>query len=142
MRRAKSYSIVDHQFLHQGSFQSLRRESLILYFFYVLVGDYEGKNYYGEKSLRSALKFSDEELVCSLQALTKAGLIIKRGKYTFVTNFNEENKNNGQNDRATDQVSEGYRATKLSSNRGETWHLAGDVLANILRESQKDTPQK
>ncbi len=47
MRWAKSYSIIDHKFFHEGYLRSLSHESLILYLFLVTVGNSDGRSFYG-----------------------------------------------------------------------------------------------
>lgn len=87
MRWAKSYSIVDHQLLHQGFFQRLSVEALALYLFLVVVSDRDGKSYYAERTLVEILRLSSQCFSKALNELTFCGLIDYRRPYFWVKNI-------------------------------------------------------
>ena len=87
MRWAKSYSIIDHEFLHQEYFKSLSLEALALYFFLVVVGDRDGRSYYAERSIADSLRLSPEKFQRALNDLTLLGLIDFRRPYFWVKNL-------------------------------------------------------
>ena len=89
MRWAKSYSIVDHEFLHRGYFGNLSLEALALYFFLVVVADREGKSYYAERSIADSLRLSPEKFQKALSDLTVLGLIDFRRPYFWVKNLSQ-----------------------------------------------------
>lgn len=90
MRRAKSYSIIDHAVWHRGYFQKLNHSSLVLYLFFVVVGDRDGKSYYSEESIARILRLTEEDLQRSLEALSELGLIHYRRPYCTVRELTEE----------------------------------------------------
>lgn len=61
MRRARSYSIVDHQLLNGGYLHRLSHEALALYLFLVVVADRGGKSFWSEKSISQILRMSASE---------------------------------------------------------------------------------
>jgi hypothetical protein len=87
MRWAKSYSIVDHQLLHQGFFHHLSVEALALYLFLIVVSDREGKSYYAERTLIDILRLPPERFSTALVELTHSGLIDYRRPYFWVKNL-------------------------------------------------------
>ena len=87
MRWAKSYSIIDHEFLHQEYFKHLSLEALALYFFLVVVADREGKSYYAERSIAETLRLSPDKFQKALTDLTVMGLIDFRRPYFWVKNL-------------------------------------------------------
>lgn len=84
MRQAKSYSIVDHQLLHGGFLARLTRTALALYLFLCVVGDKEGKSYYGDVSVMQILRLSQRELDLARSELVTSRLIEYRRPYTQV----------------------------------------------------------
>lgn len=87
MRWAKSYSIVDHQLLHQGFFKFLSVEALALYLFLVVVADGEGKSYYAERTVSDILRLPPENYSRALKELTLSGLVDFRRPYFWVKNL-------------------------------------------------------
>jgi replication initiation and membrane attachment protein DnaB len=90
MRRAKSYSIIDHQFLHQGYFQSLGLEALALYLFLVVVADRDGKSYYAERTVAEILRLSPEKYSVAISQLSGYGLVEFRRPFYWVKNLSPE----------------------------------------------------
>jgi len=84
MRRAKSYSIVDHELLHGKYLHRLSHTALALYLFLVLVGDRDGKSYYCEGSIVEILRFRDGSFSEALKELTQCGLIAYYRPYFLV----------------------------------------------------------
>ncbi len=62
MRRAKSYSIIDHQLLHGGYLNRLGRESMVLYLFLALVGDRSGRSFYADVTITGILRLERQAL--------------------------------------------------------------------------------
>ncbi len=89
MRRAKSYSIIDHRLLHGGYFQRLSHQALALYLFLVVVGDGAGKSFYAIPTLQTILHFGEDDLQRSREALIEAGLITYRKPYWWVCALSE-----------------------------------------------------
>lgn len=85
MRRAKQYSIVDHQILHRGFFHDLGLESLVLYFFLVTVGDKNGRSFYSAEKIVQILRLDNFNL--ALGELCQAKLVFYKKPYYWVTNF-------------------------------------------------------
>jgi hypothetical protein len=137
MRTAKSYSIVDHQLLHGGYFYRLSHSSLALYLFLVVVGDKDGKSFYGEKSLSSILRLNAEELAMSIDELMDAKLIYYNRPYFWVNTL--EGSANGRITHRANQISSGQPEAVLPSNRGESWVEAKDCLKGVLRQLARDS---
>lgn len=89
MRWAKSYSIIDHELLHQGYLHRLSHEAMALYLFLVVVSDREGKSFYNETTIIMILRFSKEIFVQVLKELIDANLIEYRRPYFWVKNISE-----------------------------------------------------
>lgn len=84
MRRAKSYSIVDHELLHGKYLHELSHSALALYLFLVVVGDRDGKSYYSERAIAEILRFCDESFFEIIEELTQCHLITYRRPYFWV----------------------------------------------------------
>lgn len=87
MRWAESYSIIDHKFFHLGYLHRLSHQSLILYLFLVIVGDKQGRSFYGESAIMEILRLEQEELYQSRTELLKEGLIDYQSPYWWVKNI-------------------------------------------------------
>lgn len=87
MRRAKSYSIVDHEILHSGFFQKLSVDALAFYLFLVVVGDQEGRSYYAERTIMSILRIDGQRFVAARDELVQSGLIRNCSPYFWVLNL-------------------------------------------------------
>jgi len=131
MRTAKSYSIVDHQLLHGGYFHRLRHSSLALYLFLVVVGDKDGRSFYGEKSLINILRLSEEELAASIDELMAARLIHYNRPYFWIRTLEGTN---GQGNNRKDQILKGRKETVVSPDRGDAWIGAKDCLKSLLQQ--------
>jgi hypothetical protein len=84
MRNARSYSIVDHELYHGGYLHRLSHEALALYLFLVVVGDREGRSFYGEATLMEILRLDEAALALARSALMGEGLIDVRKPYWWV----------------------------------------------------------
>ncbi len=84
MRRARSYSIVDHELYHGGYLHRLSHEAMALYLFLVVVGDCDGKSFYGEATLREILRLDAARFLAARSALVGEGLIDLRKPYWWV----------------------------------------------------------
>lgn len=89
MRRAKSYSIVDHEFLHGGYFHLLSHQALSLYLFLVIVGDRDGKSYYSEHTIADILRLDGNTFRGARRELIEAGLISFCSPYFWVKNISK-----------------------------------------------------
>lgn len=87
MRWAKSYSMIDHKFFHDGYFQRLGHPSLVLYLFLVVVGNKEGKSFYSESIIMKILKLKLEDLKNARMQLVKEKLIRYEAPYWWVQNI-------------------------------------------------------
>jgi hypothetical protein len=90
MRRAKSYSIVDHQLLHAGHLHRLSHQALSLYLFFVVVGDQDGKSFYSERKIMGLLRLSGEQYQSALMELIKSNLVKFCCPNYWVTSFPEQ----------------------------------------------------
>lgn len=81
MRWARSYSIIDHQILHQGYLGRLSHESMVLYLFLVVVGDREGRSFYSDQSVSEILRLDGAVLSGARKELITEGLIGYRRPY-------------------------------------------------------------
>lgn len=84
MRTAQSYSIVDHRLLRGGYLARLSHESMALYLFLVVVGDREGRSFYGDATICGILRLSARVLDGVRQELVFSGLIRYRRPYWWV----------------------------------------------------------
>jgi hypothetical protein len=91
MRRAKSYSIIDHEFLHKGYFEYLSHEALVLYFFLLTVSDLNGRSYYAAVTITSMLRLNDFE--SARKELLNFSLIEYQSPYYYIRNFYSYEKN-------------------------------------------------
>lgn len=109
MRWAKSYSIIDHEILHGGYLHRLSHNSMVLYLFLVVVGDREGKSFYGETTIMEILRLGGKELEAARSELIKEGLIEYRRPYWWVKDIPVRRRHG--RDKTEDTVSSGrYRA--------------------------------
>jgi hypothetical protein len=83
-RKAKSYSIVDHELLHRGYLARLGHQSLALYLFLVVVGDGEGRSFYAPSSIGKILRITAGELERAQAELHHGGLITYQKPYWHV----------------------------------------------------------
>ena len=73
----------------------MSHESLILYLFLVIVGDKDGRNFYGERAIRGILRLGEKEFHQSRIELLKEDLIDYRSPYWWVKNITG-GKSNGR----------------------------------------------
>jgi hypothetical protein len=92
MRRARSYSIVDHQLLHGGFFQRLSHEALALYLFLIVVGDRAGKSFYAERTIMGKLRLSTLIFSEALESLIQEGLVEYRRPNFWVRNLERQSR--------------------------------------------------
>jgi len=69
------FSFIEHRFLRDGFFQSLRHHELLLYFFLVLVGDRRGLSYYSYDKICTLLRFTLDEYLFARDALIRKDLV-------------------------------------------------------------------
>lgn len=145
MRKADSYSIIDHQLLHGRYLHSLSHESLVLYLFLVVVGDSDGKSFYGDRTIMGILRFKVSDLDNAREELIKESLINYRSPYWLVNPIRRvsfsnvvKNLNNGKgkgNGRAKGKgkVSEGCSEIKLSADKPASRDFAKKYIQDISR---------
>jgi hypothetical protein len=92
MRRARSYSIVDHQLLQGGFFQRLSHEALALYLFFIVVGDRDGKSFYAERTIMGKLRLSAPVFTSALKSLIQEKLVDYRRPNFWVRNLEKKNE--------------------------------------------------
>ena len=73
-----SFSWVDHRLVRHGYFQQGSPESLLLYFFLVIVGDAQGLSYYSETALARHLRLTGATLSRARDELIARQLIAYR----------------------------------------------------------------
>lgn len=103
MRRAKSYSIVDHALLHGGYFHRLSHQALSLYLFLVVVGNKDGKSYYGERTIADILRLEGDSFRSAREELLEARLISFSSPYFWVKNISEPPEASASTERQNDQ---------------------------------------
>lgn len=81
MRQARSYSIVDHRLLHGGFLARLSHVALSLYLFLCVVGDRDGRSFYGDRSICEILRLAFDDIARARAELIRAGLIDYRSPY-------------------------------------------------------------
>lgn len=89
MRRARTYSIVDHELLHGGYFQRLSHEALALYLFLAVVGDPRGKSFYSDAAIHNILNLRHDALGAAREELIQTGLISYRKPYWQVRSLTD-----------------------------------------------------
>jgi hypothetical protein len=132
IRSAKSYSIVDHKLLHGKYLHNLSHSAMALYLFLVVVGDQEGKSFYGEKTLVSILRMTPAQLHSAIGELVQAGLIVHQTPYFWVQTIQ-----GGFCERRTDSksgLSKGSLETQFPADRRqEAWALPEESLKTLFR---------
>jgi hypothetical protein len=89
MRRAKSYSIVDHQLLHGGYLNKLDHKSSALYLFLIVVSDREGKSYYSPHKIMKIVQLTADEFQKSLSKLIHLKLVQHRHPNFFIESISQ-----------------------------------------------------
>jgi hypothetical protein len=117
---------VDHELLHGKYLHRLSHEALSFYLFLVVVGDCEGKSFYGERSISGILRLSAEQFSRARQELITMGLIISRGPYLWVQNLKSSYEQRGTEKK--DPVPAPSGTAKQQTNSPGAWNLAGSVL--------------
>lgn len=130
MRESKQYSIVDHEVLHGGYFQSLSHEALVLYFFLITVGNKDGVSYYSETKIIEILKLSYYKI--AVASLLKSKLIDYQRPYFRVKNFVNSSKNHNQATYKKNIICQNSENNSLGLNLA--MQSAKEVLRNILKD--------
>ena len=136
MRWAHSYSIIDHQLLHAGHLARLSHEALSLYLFLVVVGDRDGRSFYGQERVCSVLRLNGRRYNEARRELLNARLIAERGPYTWVLNLGGKNHEQRRTEKQ-DKVPARCRAANQPPDRARAWNLAGTVLADMLGQIRR-----
>lgn len=132
MRWAKSYSIIDHNFLHLGYLHRLSHKSLILYLFLVIVGDKDGRSFYSERTIMEILRLGQKELYQARQELLKEDLIDYRSPYWWVKNITG-GKSDGRG-KGKDIVFARCYEDEFSSERRADWDFAKRCIEDLSRK--------
>jgi hypothetical protein len=70
-----SFAFIEHRFLRDGFWTSLGQHELLLYMFFVLVGDRNGLSYYSYDKICTLLQFSLDDYIVARNALIHKDLI-------------------------------------------------------------------
>lgn len=70
-----SFAFIEHRFLRDGFWASLGQHELLLYVFFVLVGDRNGLSYYSYGKICTLLQFSLDDYIVARNALIHKDLI-------------------------------------------------------------------
>lgn len=132
MRRAKSYSIIDHEILHGGYLHLLSHESMILYLFLVVVGDRDGRSFYADTTIMDILRIDNADLNSARLQLLKEGLIDYQRPYWWVKNI-QRGRSNGRTNKTKDTVSKGCNEDEFLSDRGADRDFSKECLKDISR---------
>jgi hypothetical protein len=140
MRRAKSYSIVDHQLLHGGYFHQLSHEALVLYLFLVVVGDPEGRSFYADVTLETILRFLPHQLDQARSELIQSGLIDYRSPYWWVNTIPESVDERSQTKNPLSQRRPGALVSSDSKRIGDLAKESLQALFPKLSGDKNETP--
>jgi len=108
---------------------------MALYLFLVVVGDKEGKSFYGKTTLISILRITPPQLHSSIEELVSADLITHQSPYFWVQSITGgfcERRNDSKN-----HLSQGNLETQFSANRGADWGLPEESLNTLFRNLRK-----
>lgn len=148
MRRAKSYSIVDHQLLHGGYFQKLSHQALALYLFLVVVGNPEGRSFYADPTIERVLRLSSAQLNQARDELCRHFLIDYRRPYWWVKNIPPKEacppavgrgqgplqRETNERSQTKNQISQRCLKAFVSSDPERIGDLAKEGLQNLLEQ--------
>lgn len=96
MRQAKSYGIVDRKLLFDRYLHRISIEGLALYLFLCVVGDRDGRSYWGDRSIGDILRFSSSKLESARSELIEARLIDYRAPYWWVRSLSSPRRSHGK----------------------------------------------
>lgn len=133
MRRAKSYSIVDHNLLHGGYLKRMCREGMALYLFLVVVGDRNGRSFYSDLSVMEILRLDDMELRHAREELCAMRLIDYRRPYWYVSDISEQGGEYDGRGNAKGKVSQGGNEAVVSPDRERDRDIAKERIKAISR---------
>lgn len=133
MRCAKSYSIVDHQFLHGGYFQKLSPEALALYLFLVVVGDKNGRSFYADSTIEGILRLSSRQLTQAREELIRCLLVAYRKPYWWVKDIPHKELSH-ERPQTKNTVLQRRPGVLLSSDPTPVGDLAKEGLENLLKK--------
>ena len=85
-----SFSWLDHRLITRGWLDRLTREEILLYLFWVLVGDRLGVSFYASETIAARLKVSVAEIEQARSGLVAAGLLAYRRGIVQVLSLPEE----------------------------------------------------
>lgn len=133
MRRAKSYSIVDHNLLHGGFLRRMSREGMALYLFLVVVGDRNGRSFYSDISVMEILRLDDMGLSHARAELCAMRLIDYRRPYWHVSDISEQGGDYDGRGNATGKISQGGNEAFVSPDRERDRDIAKERIKAISR---------
>lgn len=153
MRWARSYSIIDHKILHGGYLRRLSHESIVLYLFLVVVGNRDGRSFYGDTTILDIVRLTQSELDLARKQLIREGLIDYQSPYWWVKNISSLSACNAKSglheirnrrkggkdygrDKTKDTVSSGCNELKFLSNRRADRDFAKARIKDIQRMLQ------
>lgn len=135
MRKAASYSIVDHELLHGKYLHRLSHEAMSLYLFLCVVSDRDGKSFYGERAIQNILRFSNP-FQKNLQELLTLKLIDYRRPYFWINNLETSSYDRSKR---KDPLPERRVGPLVSSNCQTNRHQPPQRLEAILRNILGET---
>jgi len=74
------FSFIPHRFLHEGFFEGLSKDELLLYFFLVLAGDRKGVSFYGLDAICTLLDLSNDMYLVARNGLLEKDLLAFDGR--------------------------------------------------------------
>jgi hypothetical protein len=93
MRRAKSYSIIDHQLFQGGYFEKLDHSALALYLFLVTVSDKNGRSFYSEREIAVRMRMGPNSFKTALKKLIEAHLVSYQEPNFWINNLTHPKRN-------------------------------------------------
>ena len=84
-----SFGFLEHRFLRDGFWESLRHHALLLYVFLVLVGDRKGLSYYPYDKISDLLRISVDDYIAARNDLIDKDLIAFDGRLFQVLSLPE-----------------------------------------------------
>jgi len=132
MRKAKSYSIVDHQLLHGGYFHKLSHQALALYLFLLVVGDREGRSYYSERTITSILRLDRASFTKARSEIIRENLVRYSPPYFWVQNIGSQYGH--RRTQKTDPIPCGRKEAFVSPDTERDWDWQKSRVKDLLRQ--------
>ncbi len=124
---------MDHELLHGGYLHRLSHESMILYLFLVVVGDRDGRSFYGDATIMEILRLDTRRFNSARIELLKEGLIEYRSPYWWIKNIEGGNSHGKRTVKTENTVSKRRHGDEFLSDRGCDRDFAKACLKDISR---------